>query len=362
MSETLSKRNVGIDAYRVFVLLLVIVYHLWVCNGAVSINNIFLNSIVSLGGEVGVTGFFVLSGWSIYGVLNRKKEKYSSFIKNRFFRIAPEYYLSVMIVVFFTSGAGWLSKEGIPSIIATLLFVQNSIPNLAAVNGVLWTMSVTVMFYLIAPFIYKLFLKFGLYITIVAIILTIFMKYIFLHYGSLIVVDNSFYLSRQTILTDLDNFVLGMTIAYLNQKGIDKFFTDNFRNVVGLLCSFGGIVIYGIIGKNYGIHTDNLSGYTWHSIIAILMALNLYYWGSIKISNYENFSIKIISFFSKHQYGIYIFHLLVIQNLIANSGLIYSLNEWNYYIAQILLFIVSITVGVALSLVVKLSVIGYRCK
>lgn len=108
----MKTRNYGIDCYRVLMLFWVIIYHLWVINGRMPIQNICVQSLITLGGEIGVTGFFVLSGWSIFYAVERR-ERYWEYIKRRLFRIAPEYYLSVLIVLFLSEGAGFLSKSGI---------------------------------------------------------------------------------------------------------------------------------------------------------------------------------------------------------------------------------------------------------
>lgn len=80
----MKTRNYGIDCYRVLMLFWVIIYHLWVINGRTPIHNICVQSLITLGGEIGVTGFFVLSGWSIFYAVERM-DGYWEYIKRRLF-------------------------------------------------------------------------------------------------------------------------------------------------------------------------------------------------------------------------------------------------------------------------------------
>lgn len=352
----------GADCFRVMMLMLVMVYHTWVINGSVPIDNRIISSIIILGGEVGVTGFFVLSGWSIYQSLKKQSENYWLFLKKRFIRIAPEYYLSIVIVLFFSSGAGWLSKEGIKSVIATMFFCQNILPGVSAVNGVLWTMSVTAMFYIVSPVLNKMLCKFNTIFVVFSVSITILMKYIFLHWGPIYGTYDSFYLSRQTIITDLDNFVLGMAVAHLMNKYGTCIIRKNFFSCIGIIASLCGVIGYGILGMQYGIHTDNVSGYGWHSVIAILLAINLFFWCILEVPEFFGSSriSQFIRLLAKHQYGIYVFHLLVIQNLVSNSELIVLITNKNYILAQAVIVILATAVGILMSWIIQLAINGIR--
>lgn len=345
----MKTRNYGIDCYRVLMLFWVIIYHLWVINGRAPIHNICVQSLITLGGEIGVTGFFVLSGWSIFYAVERM-DGYWEYIKRRLIRIAPEYYLSVLIVLFLSEGAGFLSKSGIKSVLATLIFLQNIVPSLGAVNGVLWTMSVTVMFYLIAPILYKLICKNRIVFVIITCVFTVGMKYLALHWGSYYITDYSFYLSRLTILTDLDNFVLGMLAASMMKS---------YSGISGRLCnamiiiSLVAVVAYGVVGIKYGIHTDNISGYTWHTMIATILSLLLFFWGKKKYENNESIDKYVVSYLARHQYGVYVFHLIVIEKLVTCSELVQIITARNYYLSQLILLILSVGVGLIMSNIVN---------
>ena len=53
-----DKKLVGIDILRAAAVLLVMLYHMWVCGGTPAIEFAPLQRFISLGGEIGVTLFF----------------------------------------------------------------------------------------------------------------------------------------------------------------------------------------------------------------------------------------------------------------------------------------------------------------
>lgn len=350
------EKNIGADLFRVISLLLVVVYHAWVIGGSYQINNKVIYSFICLGGEIGVTAFFVLSGWGIYKSLERSnivgRKDYIQWMKKRFVRIAPEYYISIMLVVFLGSGAVFLSQNGWKSLITTLLFIENLSPQFQAVSGVLWTMAITVQFYLIAPVIYR-WMKKNAHITMVLIIvMTICTKHFLFTCGaSKIPSVSAFYWSRQTLFSTLDNFALGMYVAYLGYS--DKI--KKWQGIVISMISVVGIYITCQFGFQYGIHTDNKSGLIWHSAIALCCAILLY---NLILLDFKKY--KIIRFFAKHQYGIYVIHLLIIQNLFYNSPIIQSINNSNPFLAIGVVTIIATGIGTAFSIWVSYAIIGSR--
>lgn len=305
-------KNKGLDIFRVLSLLLVVIYHVWVVtNNQYSFNNIVLDTFIPLGGEIGVTAFFVLSGCSIYLSLTNNTRDYLSYIKKRFIRVAPEYYISVLIVVIFRPI--YFTGQYLKHLIATLTFTQNIIPSLYAVNGVLWTMSVTMCFYLLAPLIFRIINKFNMgSVSIVFMIITVMFKAIFFHYlGTSGIVSDWFWLSRMTILTDIDNFVFGMVAGKCIVDSQRAYKWSFFNIVVTIIMLF----LICRLGLKNGIHTDNLSGYFWHTLVAGCLALQLFFFG---MSNADSRFVrinKVLSIISDNQYGIYVFHLLIISTL-----------------------------------------------
>ena len=153
-----KKRFKNIDCCKGIALLLVLVYHYWVLSGSVPIPVAGFDTIISLGGEIGVTMFFVLSGFGIYCLLkSRETVTWFSFIRSRFIKIVPLYYISILFVIGLTpAGASYLSKNGFLDIITHVLFIHNLGGRFhGSINGALWTMGVIFQYYLIALLLYK---------------------------------------------------------------------------------------------------------------------------------------------------------------------------------------------------------------
>lgn len=81
------EKNKVIEIYRSIFLIFILIYHIYVLSGCMVSNNL-LHNVISLGGEVGVTGFFILSGLGIYCNWSRNEQvKMSEFLKRRMKRI-----------------------------------------------------------------------------------------------------------------------------------------------------------------------------------------------------------------------------------------------------------------------------------
>lgn len=345
-------RNRNIDIVRAVALILVLIYHCWVKMGAVPIGYTPLQIIISLGGEIGVTAFFVLSGYGIYMSLyrNEKVEEiaFLPFMKKRLHRILPQYYLNLWVALFFTNAAVYFSLQYLPNILSHIFLMHNFIMNYAgAINGVLWTMAVTFQFYLLAIPCYKLLNKFGIICVPLSIIVTVLFKMVAFHcvlkthHGMPDFAVYSFWLGRQIIVADLDNFIIGMGVAFytLNYKEISK------RWIATLGCVASLIVLYFVCkaGVCYGIHTDNLSGYFWHSGVAVCIGFSMLFAYYVKGEN-KGIVSKILLWLSKYEYGIYLWHLIIIDNLLQCSSMIQNMLENRKYFSTGILFVV-ISVG-----------------
>ena len=62
----MRERNRNIDVIRAIMILWIALYHAWVVCGAIPFSNSAVDTLIRLGGEIGVTAFFMLSGFGIY--------------------------------------------------------------------------------------------------------------------------------------------------------------------------------------------------------------------------------------------------------------------------------------------------------
>lgn len=324
------RRNRGVDIFRTGALLLVLLYHAWHACGRQPINNSLVNMIVILGGELGVTAFFCLSGFGIFCSLqsmdNKNTLSFKTHIYKRITRVAPQYYINLIVMLLFGGAAVYLSNENISNVLTHILFVHNFWPaHHGAINGVLWTMGVMFQFYVIAILLYKIMKKNPILFWGISVVATIAMKYIAFEFiAPTLVADTSlnFFLGRQ-LPTALDNFTTGMFVAYLvsNIKETEK------KSIIGYIVVIIGVIItilfcnYGLL---YGIHTNNISGYIWHSEIAIALGVTMLGFSMISIPE-SNWLVKIILWISEIEYGVYLWHLPLFYSLVSGSGWIQGL-------------------------------------
>lgn len=349
------EKNHNIDIIRAVALLLVLIYHFWVKMNIGTISIKIIEDIVMLGGEVGVTAFFLLSGYGIYYSLQHLEKdnnlSFKVFMKRRIERIIPQYYLNLIVVLLFTGSAVYLDKSHLWDILLHFALLHNVCINFAGtINGVLWTMAVIFQFYLIAIPLYKALNKWGYSCIWTSIIITILCKIGCFHIVINLIAQEenymiyAFWLGRNLLCSVLDNFVIGMGIAFFIENNKKKFKKPN-----PLIGCMGAILLLGLfcrLGRKYGIHTDNVSGYLWHSGIAICIGLIILFSYYIRCKH-KNILSKILLFLSKYEYGIYLWHLIMIDNLILNAPIIKRLILEKYYIlVGIIWFILSVVIGV----------------
>lgn len=344
MKENMKMKNhyIGVDIVRSIALLLVMVYHVYVLNGSVTSTHInFIDKWIELGGEIGVTCFFCISGFGIYWSL-KKDGKYTKFIYKRIKRIVPQYYVTIIVLLLIGEYTIFLSKDNLIMVILYFIFGQNIVPSWAgAINGALWTMAVIVQFYIVAPWIYKLIKKFGVIVPGISIIITIFFKYI--AFNSFLFQLDAFWTSRQLLLSSIDNFVVGMYISYYIDVKDKKINKKYYIGLILCLCFITGILY---LGTKCGIHTINWSGYTWHSLLSIGIAGILLCISLINI-NVDNLIIKGFIWLARYEYGIYLWHLVIIRNLIEKSGLYKQIIQikHGYWLGDVILIFICILFG-----------------
>lgn len=347
------KKVLNIDVLRAMALLLVIVYHVWVLSGSWYIIEP-INTYVVLGGEIGVTTFFLLSGYGIFFSLSNMDEKNNIGFKNFFYkrikRIIPEYYLTLILCLFITSQAQYLVKENILNILSHFLFVHNIREEwFGAINGVLWTMAVIVQFYVVAIPLYYCIKNKPIFTFISSVLFTVLMKYyIFTEFMSVIGMNNTsnFFMGRQ-LFTSLDNFVVGMFVAYIVKNGI--FYTK--QRYLAAMSVFSIVSIYYVcqIGFKYGIHTSNISGATWHSILAVSLGILMYGLSYLRL-NENNFLYKKFLWLAKYKYGIYLWHLVVIRTLMEYSGIVKNMmSDGTHLLMIVVLTTISVFIGYVMS-------------
>jgi peptidoglycan/LPS O-acetylase OafA/YrhL len=157
-SEKLASTPVwlpGLDVLRGIAAAAVVVHHTYSLANRPEVP--FGGKILEGLGSWGVDLFFLLSGYLLCDYFWRPKAQRSLrvFWVRRFFRVAPAYYVQILLLfLFFASPALLFSGVGLRQLATQLTFTHYYTPNTASslnVNGALWTLSIEMTLYLTMP-------------------------------------------------------------------------------------------------------------------------------------------------------------------------------------------------------------------
>lgn len=345
------ERNKNVDIIRTLAIFLIMLNHFWGIISNVQYTNIgILNFLFSMGGELGVTLFFIMSGYGIYASLYKTEKKgkisYKSYLIKRINRIIPPYYISILIMLLLTDGTYYLSKEQLGNVLSHIFLIHNVFPSYAGgLNGVLWALGTIFQFYLVAVILYKGINRYKSLFLVISVCFTIICKMLAVHYLLPIMgmdMTYSFWAGRNLLTSVLDNFVIGMFISYLyyNRK-------TQISNICAIILSLVSLVLIYVvckIGITYGIHTDNISGYVIHSMIALAVGLFIFAFSYVKIGG--DYISKLLIWISHYEYSIYIWHYLLAANIVEKSGFVQNLLQKNHVIlTYVLVYIIVIAWG-----------------
>lgn len=259
----MQARNKNVDMVRALACILVLVYHCWTLCGNAEIPIPIVREYIMYGGEIGVTAFFVLSGYGIYFSLHKDETREGrtsphKFLLKRLKRIAPHYYLNLWIALLFTSSAAYLSKDNIVNLMSHIFFLHSfHLSWHGAINGVLWTMSIIVQFYIVSIPVYKCVRKLGKW-SLLFVPITIVARYLTLNY--LWIMDEGVFgsfaysIPGRQLWTSIDNFVIGMyvaqvTVSTCQEQRYDKYVAFISTIIIYLICLLANR--YGVWGTTY---------------------------------------------------------------------------------------------------------------
>ena len=347
------ERNKNIDILRAAAILIIVFYHCYVLSGNPYSSLSHISTLFSFGGEIGVTLFFLLSGFGIYSSLSHKESSSSfpswiSFMKNRCRRILPQYYACLLILLLCTPASAYVNGMHLFNLIVHFFLVHNLfVSTSGAINGVLWTLGVTFQFYLFAILFFRLLRKNRYLFLGVSIAFTIFSKYIMYHYFIPNIPPNDFnyFIFGRQLYTSLDNFIIGMFVAdALNRPAVKKrpgiFYILLFASTVLAiyLCPFW------ITTASRQLYEDSVYAYIWHSVLAILLGLLTYAFSHLHFRT-DRIIFKIFLLIAKYQYGIYLWHLVIINSLITYSTFFNRISREHFEIFSLLIIMLSIMMG-----------------
>ena len=355
------ERNKNIDIIRALAILLIVVYHIFAISKVPLIKGP-LCSFIEYGGEYGVAVFFMLSGFAIYKSLSRRKDNfsYANFIKDRLKRLLPQYYISLIILLFFTGNGVFLFSNKL-NIFSHFFLLHGFFPTIqGAISGVAWALTPIFCFYLISPLLYKAVEKKPKLSLIISIVFSCLFKFLIYNLFSKSINEvgfGTYFTFGKSIFGVIDEFVIGMFLAkYIRNP------ENNKRIVLNI-----GLIVISLIGLYFWIYVDKFSikiitentqrfsacfeAYIWYSVLSIILAVGIYGFSQIKI-NYENIIFKNLLVVSKYEYGIYLWHLEFIRNICQVSPYMQELMGMSRRIIYLYLGLGSIFIGFLMSIII----------
>lgn len=328
----------NLDGLRFLAFLIVFISHVILFIGLPSANpsvQLFSHYFL-VNGEVGVTFFFVLSGFLITYLLLKEKEKagninIKNFYSRRAKRLLPTYFLTVALgfLALPLLGNSAFPFNTIPDwseLPYFIFFIQNF--RLAFGGGallalnLLWAISIEVQFYLVWPILVNFFSKQNLLRLILSIIGVSFL-YRYFYSGHPTVLAYSTF----SVMSDLTmGALLGWIIFYKNEL------VETFKNKLQL---FGAIWIYFltfffIILKHFILGTHSplfpLIQALWPLVLSFLFTLIILDQNENEASSFKMGKFRKISYLGKISYSLYAYHLLILVVLVAGA------NKWSIMI------------------------------
>lgn len=331
------RHNNNFDLLRLFAALQVAyghgVWHLGIENSVL----LWIRDILAF--FPGVPIFFFISGYLVYQSWERNQKDLKRYFRNRSLRIFPaligvSVIGLVLVVVFKPTLVVSNTKDLLVWFFGQVSFFQFYTPDVirywgvGTPNGSLWTISVELQFYLLLPFLGILFKgKYGNYFILSAILIFWLLNFLAVgHYYEDLLFGK---LLGVSITSYLFFFLLGM-LGYKNRTILAPLFTRYFGAIVGvfvILCAFDWFRTDINMGSYWLTTIPNIVFY----LILCLLVIGFAHSKRFLLITKELKGIDL-------SYGIYVYHMLVINTLVA-------LNFTSSSLFLLLMLIITIVLG-----------------
>ena len=169
-----------IDSMRGIAILMVLAVHFTIFLEFYSIEHLPISiENILYSGKYGVALFFIVSAFTLFRSLDVRQEcGYKAYYFRRFFRIAPVYYLVLIVAFSISDGQSYYMEDvdsgnSIFNLFSHMFFINGFFTNyFNSILGVEWTIFVEVSFYMILPLIY-IYKKYLLQITVFFLLLAL---------------------------------------------------------------------------------------------------------------------------------------------------------------------------------------------
>ncbi len=315
----------ALTATRAFAAIMVVIHHF-----GSELYPFTLSKNIFHAGNIAVSYFFVLSGFVLFIAYNGKGISYADYFKRRIARIAPAYYLSLILMIFVSIGflKYSLNATAVKEIGLSALFLQGYVPSFPLVlNSPAWSISVEMLFYMLFPaFLLLLNRNKGVFVAITAV-LFVLAQYFHLKYyeqrWSLpdSIVDTVFF----NPVMHISQFMIGMLGGWLYLKAsLSKWFFKGSSSVLFILILL--LIAY---------RPDSIS-YQVGLIAPVFMLFIL----STAIADPKILNARQLVFLGEISYGIYILQFPVFKLLLAlNTTYMHIPAGWLFFMGLVVLLL-----------------------
>lgn len=279
---------------------------------------------------IGVPVFFTLSGFLIWQSIGKSKS-YGEYAKKRFWRIYPELWLAVAVEIvvllllyhepinypqlgLFTFGQATIFQFWTPD------FLRGY--GCGCPNGALWTITVLIQFYFSAYFIYKWLKDRQSWIWWVVILMAVTIGWLTPYVKS--------------FLPETISKLYGVSlIPYLWMFLMAAFVSEKKDKVIPFLKRYWWVIIALLVLKRYVLHWDVISSYA-------LFDTTMLFAGIVGFA----YAVPQLNIKTDISYGVYIYHMTVVNALIALGFTGQSWTLWAVIaVTCVLAWISTVTIG-----------------
>ena len=331
-NEMAQKHRVkALDGLRAFAIIFVLFSHsVWKLGfpinfrlASADFHNLFYN------GWLGVDLFFVLSGFLIASQLLNKpltRDNLRKFCCKRYFRIAPAYYISVILALLFlhvlpsiNDGASIyeIFLKWWQPVLSHFSFTHDYLARSPSIDGLFWSIPVEIKFYLTLPLFIYLLLKLRksehqIYAIIAFYLLYVASKLAYFHslYGVEDIKYEYYFLHVKTPFhLALDGLTMGVLSAFILRNDKIKSIKENHK--IFELIFYSGLLLFFILSLSPHFLGGNATFFEITMMTPLLSlsfgcALIALVKGCVATKFFSNF---ILRFIAKISYSMYLTHL-----------------------------------------------------
>ncbi|MGX5862603.1 acyltransferase family protein [Enterobacter cloacae] len=326
-------RNNVVDYYRALAVTLVTVYHIHMGLGKDTFDlNYGFNLFAPLGnGWIGVGIFFIISGYCMgmstardlsNGVTVLKSFRY---LMKRFLRIAPAYYVSILVWFVLINYFSITKKPTeVIDIITHATFIHNLIPEtIYTINGVYWSIGVEMQFYVLLPVIIALATTLNKRVILLALCVV---STTFTYYSDL---NHAYKIGLANYLT---LFVLGW-LLYEYRYQIHTFL-NKFK--LGIPCLAIAVIMMFYKGNSYS-NSEKI----FELVISVFFGLSMIYFAVGEAPAKASYLKELVALIGRSSFSIYLYNYIfyavkpVQYNIVAGIVLLITVSAFGMLMYQI---------------------------